>query len=201
MRPDGRDVARVLVFSGHRIDAPDRDSPRFPAEAADEASKLIRAAVNQEKERANAAAVIGFAGGASGGDIIFHEQCEAVSISTTVMLALPPPQFAARSVNDAGPEWTARFDRICDTHPVRVLANATDADPDDLWQRTNVWILDTASGIQADAHTLIAYWDGRGGDGPGGTEEMVLAAHSRGFEVVGVDANGLLDNATSPRGA
>jgi hypothetical protein len=197
LHPDGRDVARVLVFTGHRIDAPERESPRFPTQAADEASRLIRAAVSQEKERANAAAVVGFAGGASGGDIIFHEQCEAVSIPTTVMLALPPRRFAARSVDDAGPEWTARFDRICDTHPVRVLADATDADADDLWQRTNLWILDTAGGIQADANTLIAFWDGSTGDGPGGTEEMVRAAHERGFGVLRLDAKRLLHNATS----
>jgi hypothetical protein len=200
LRPDGR-VARVLAFTGHRIDAPGRESPRFPADGADEASKLIRAAVGQEKESTNAAAVIGFAGGASGGDIIFHEQCEALGIPTTVMLALPPQQFAAESVDDAGPEWTARFARICDTHPVRVLANATDADADDLWQRTNLWILDTASGIQADAHTLIAFWDGKTGDGPGGTDEMVRAARRRGFEVVRLDAKRLLDNLTSPGGA
>jgi hypothetical protein len=201
LRPDGRDAARVLVFTGHRIDAPGRDSPRFPPETADEASKLIRAAVSQEKERANAAAVVGFAGGASGGDIIFHEQCEAIGIPTTVMLALPPRQFAARSVDDAGPEWTARFDRICETHPVRVLAKATDADAEDLWQRTNLWILDTASGIEADAHTLIAFWDGSTGDGPGGTEEMVCAAHERGFGVLRLDAKRLLNNGTSPGGA
>jgi hypothetical protein len=186
---------RVLVFSGHRIDAPDRDSGRFPntAAAADEAAELIRAAICREKRLADGTPVVGFAGGASGGDIIFHEACEELGIPTTVMLALPQDLFAARSVDDAGPAWRARFDRICQTHPVRVLADgATDTYSNDVWQRANVWILRTALAIEADAHTLIALWDGKGGDGPGGTRQMIQAARARGADVVKLDANRLL---------
>jgi hypothetical protein len=155
---------------------------------------MVRMAVGQEKELANAGCVVGFAAAASGGDIIFHEACEALGIPTTVMLALPPRLFAARSVDDAGPDWTARFDRICNTHPVRVLAEdgAADADSADLWQQSNLWILNTALAIDADAHTLIVLWDGRGGDGTGGTEEIVRAARTRGVKVVHLDAKRLL---------
>jgi hypothetical protein len=198
---DARAVARVLVFSGHRIDAPGRQSPRFPSGAAHEAAELIGAVVRHEKELAGAAPVVGFAGGASGGDIIFHETCEELGIPTTVMLGLPPRLFCARSVADAGPEWTSRFDRLCKTHAVRVLGdNATGgADSDDVWQQANLWILETALAVDADVHSLIVLWDGRGGDGPGGTEEMVRAARERGLEVVRLDAGPLAQRAEAER--
>lgn len=197
MNTDNRAIGRVLVFSGHRIDTPGRELPRFPNEAADEAMQLIRAAVREEKELAGTAGVVGFAGAASGGDIIFHETCEELGIPTTVMLALPPRVFAARSVDDAGPDWTARFDRICRTHPVRVLRDGgvTGAGSDDVWQRANLWILETALAVEADAHALIALWDGEGGDGPGGTEEMVRAARECGWKIVHLDAGPLAQHA------
>jgi len=198
---DARAVARVLVFSGHRIDAPGRETPRFPGGAANEAAELIGAAVRREQELADHAPVVGFAGGASGGDIIFHETCEELGIPTTVMLALPPRLFGARSVADAGPEWISRFDRLCKARPVRVLADDAvgEADPGDVWQQANLWILETALAVDADSHTLIALWDGKGGDGPGGTEEMVRAAGERGFEVVRLDAGPLARHAKAER--
>lgn len=203
MRDEAQTVARVLVFSGHRIDAPGRESPRFPSGAAHQAAELISAAVGHELERADAAPVVGFAGGASGGDILFHETCEKLGVPTTMMLALPPRAFCTRSVADAGPEWTARFERLCETHSVQVLADAAagDAESDDVWLRANLWILETALAVDAGAHTLIALWDGKGGDGPGGTEAMVQAATERGFEVVRLDAGPLALHAPPARSA
>ena len=32
--------------------------------------------------------------------------------------------------------------------------------------------------------TLIAVWDGKGGDGPGGTEHMIHTAREKGADVV-----------------
>ena len=203
MNDEARAVARVLVFSGHRIDAPGRKSPRFPRGAAQQAAELIGAAVRHEQNLAVGAPVVGFAGGASGGDILFHETCEQLGIPTTMMLALPPRMFRTRSVADAGPEWTARFERLCETHPVQVLAAAAGGDPesDDVWQRANLWMLETALAVEAGAHTLIALWDGNGGDGPGGTEAMVQAATERGFEVVRLDAGPLALHASRARPA
>jgi hypothetical protein len=189
LRRDDRAVARVVLFSGHRIDAPGRDEARFPADAAERAGELIRDTVRHEREVAGRGEVVGFAGGASGGDILFHEACAELAIPTTVMLALPPEEFAARSVADAGPEWTERFDELCRTHEVRVLPKG---DGEDVWHRANLWMLETAAGVDADAHTLIVLWDGKGGDGPGGTEAMVQEARARGLEVVRLDATQLL---------
>ena len=60
MNDEARAVARVLVFSGHRIDAPGRKSPRFPRGAAQQAAELIGAAVRHEQNLAVGAPVVGY---------------------------------------------------------------------------------------------------------------------------------------------
>ena len=37
--------------------------------------------------------------------------------------------------------------------------------------------------------TLPVLWDGKGGDGPGGTQDMLALAGSRGVRVVRIDAS------------
>ena len=64
----------VLVFAGHRIDSQTREEPRFPANKEDEARRAIKGVVEKELGRVKGK-LVGFAGGASGGDILFHEVC------------------------------------------------------------------------------------------------------------------------------
>jgi hypothetical protein len=160
---------------------------------------MIRAAVAEEQALAGQAPVEGIAGAASGGDILFHEVCAELDIPTSVLLAMPEHDFAARSVADAGPGWMERFRTLCDRVPPQVLSVDGElpewlADRPDysIWQRSNLWILHTAL-VREDADvTLIVLWDGQGGDGPGGTEDMVDIAKRRGVKVVHLDAKELL---------
>jgi hypothetical protein len=48
-----------------------------------------------------------------------------------------------------------------------------------VWQRSNSWMLSNALAIGEGDTTLIALWDGKGGDGPGGTEHMVQSVQER----------------------
>ena len=65
----------------------------------------------------------GIGGGASGGDILFHEVCAELGIPTGLYLAVPADAFCAASVRDAGPEWERRFYALVQKHPeLRVLA-------------------------------------------------------------------------------
>ena len=192
-------AARVMVFSGHRIDPSGRQTPRFPASREEQARAMIRAAVAEERALAAQAPVEGIAGGASGGDILFHEVCAELDIPTSVLLAMPEQDFAARSVADAGPGWMERFRKLCDALPSRVLSVDGElpewlADRPDytIWQRSNLWILHTALAMEHADVTLIVLWDGQGGDGPGGTEDMVDIARRRGVKVVHLDARELL---------
>ena len=189
--------ARVLVFSGHRVDAPDRARPRFPAAAVPKATEMIREAIAHEHELAGDRPVEGIAGGASGGDIIFHEQCAELGIPTTLLLAMPPPAFAAASVADGGPDWMERFRQLCEqlepTEPLSQDGELPDwlAARDDysIWERNNRWTLHTALSRADIDVTLIVLWDGKGGDGPGGTRDMFALAEARGVRIVRLDAS------------
>jgi hypothetical protein len=182
---------RILVFSGHRIDAPGRPQPRFPAAGEEAVAALIRTAVAAEKELAGDRPIEGLAGGASGGDILFHEACAELGIPTSLLLALPRDQFAVESVQDAGPDWMERYRNLCETLDVKVLAASKELprwlaarDGYTIWERNNRWLLHTALSRSDTDITLIVLWDGKGGDGPGGTHDMVELAEARGVRIV-----------------
>jgi hypothetical protein len=56
---------KVMLFSGHMIDAPDRQKPRFPANKEAVAANAIAAAL---KELGASAGDLSICGGACGGD-------------------------------------------------------------------------------------------------------------------------------------
>jgi tetratricopeptide (TPR) repeat protein len=60
-------IPSVVVFTGHMIDRPGRQSQRFPPRL----EKSIAAAIEKELEAMNAG--FGFSGGACGGDVLFLE--------------------------------------------------------------------------------------------------------------------------------
>jgi hypothetical protein len=189
---------RIVVFSGHRIDAPGRPEPRFPPASEAVAAEMIRAAVADEKARAEDRPIEGLSGGASGGDILFHEACAELGIPTSLLLALPRDQFAVESVQDAGPDWMERYRTLCEALAVKVLADSTELprwlaarDGYSVWERNNRWLLHNALSRSDTDITLIVLWDGKGGDGPGGTHDMVRLAESRGVRIVRLDATKL----------
>ncbi len=188
--------SRVLVFSGHRIDARERKRPRFPASSEGKARDMIRRAVVEEQAQGGSQPIMGFAAGASGGDILFHEVCAELGIPTTLLLPLPEDEFAAESVADAGSEWIERFLTLTKRLEVRHLTGLPDwmagNDSYTIWQRGNRWILHTAMSLAEADITLIVLWDGKGGDGPGGTENMVELAKSRHVKTVQLPASELV---------
>lgn len=187
-RPGG-----VLLFTGHRIDDRGRATPRFPAEKESIARQRIHAIVTQERERLGGIA-LGIAGGASGGDILFHEVCSELGIPSRLYLALPRDQFVVASVQSAGPEWVDRFNSLYDRLPVSVLAESRELprwlqakDKYTIWNRNNLWMLHHALANGAARVTLIALWNGERGDGPGGTEDMIQQAKTRGAKTIIID--------------
>lgn len=196
-----RRPARVLVFAGHRIDAPGRTKPRFPANAEPLARQMIQEAVEQECALAGGEPVVGLAGAASGGDIIFHEICGALGIDTELFLVGSRDAFVNASVRDAGPGWVERFNALYTARPNRVLGDSQGTvelprwsrtlDGYSVWKRNNLWLLNHALVHGAERVTLIALWNGEGGDGPGGTADMVERAGGRGAKVIVLDAKRL----------
>ena len=193
--------ARVLLFTGHRVDAPGREKPRFPPAAEGKARAMIREAVEAELAAAGGQ-VIGLAGGANGGDILFNEVCGELGIATSLYLAVPRDLYARASVADGGPDWVKRFDRLLARLPTRVLGDSLElpgwardgsaAGNYSVWERNNRWMLHNALAYGATKVTLIALWNGERGDGPGGTADMVDTARERGARTVILDAKRLL---------
>jgi hypothetical protein len=186
---------RIIVFTGHRID-PDSKKKRFPPDKEPLARKAIKEAVAKELERAGGNA-IGIAGAASGGDILFHEVCEELNIPTQLYLALPREDYIKESVQDAGNEWVQRFNQLYEKKKDRrTLASSKDlpkwlrekGDSYTIWQRNNLWILSNAVALDRAGGginlTLIALWNGKEGDGAGGTKDMVEKAKERGAETI-----------------
>lgn len=198
----GAGPAHAIVFTGHRLDAPGRPEPRFPAAAEEKARGLIHRAVQDAVAAAGGAPVIGIAGAASGGDILFHEECAKLGVETQLYLVVSREDYVRESVADGGPGWVDRFNRLFAGRPYRFLGNSDLAlelpkwlrpwKEYSVWNRSNLWMLHNALAYGAPNVTLVALWNRKGGDGPGGTQDMVKAAEERGVKTVIVDANVLL---------
>lgn len=205
----------VFVFTGHRIDDEEREKSgkgkRFPKEMEGVARDAIRAAIVEELKHLKAGAV-GIAGGASGGDILFHEVCAELKIPTLLYLAVPRADYVIASVQDAGPDWVQRFKDLYDTLERREMAPSKDLPRwlrdrrggYTVWQRGNLWILSNAIALDLKGGgtnlTLIALWNGKAGDGPGGTEDMVAQARRRGAHTILLNTERLfgLEGGTAP---
>lgn len=185
---------RVLLFTGHMIDTPDRAKPRFPPNKVEVARQKIAEAIAAEQQLAGGIAC-GIAGGANGGDILFHQICEKMKIPTRIYLAVPRDLYITASVASAGPEWIEQFNNLVKSHPVRVLHESKELprwlqekSGYNIWQRNNLWNLHNALAMVGGENvTLIALWNGATGDGPGGTADMVQKAQDRGAKTVILD--------------
>lgn len=201
---DAKLTQHNLLFTGHMIDRKDREKqnkkPRFPESKKDLARELIKTEILKVQSKLTPdTQLVGIAGGACGGDIIFHEICRELGISSVMYLALPPDDFVVSSVAFAGREWIARFNTLLAALSHPVLASSKEL-PDwlakrenyDIWQRNNQWLINSALTCGPHNMSLITLWDGKGGDGPGGTEHMVKAAEKLGAAWYPIDANQLI---------
>jgi hypothetical protein len=188
--PPPRD--RVIVATGHRADAPSRPPPgRFPNTPAciDKAKDWLRRILEAEKAE-TMGALSGIAGAASGVDLLFHEVCKEFGIPTKVCLPIPIENYRRQSVADGGPDWIEKFNRLVTSNPPIILSDSDELPPwaagikdYGVFQRGNIWNMqDALLRPNADV-TLVALWNQKAGEGPGGTADMVKLAKSHGAKV------------------
>ena len=199
---------RVLLFAGHMIDQPDRAQPRFPASMQATARQAIRSQIDQAIAAWPAGTrLLGIAGGASGGDLLFHEVCAELQIPTELYLPMAPTAYIAESVRvhpsiDGTPSWIERFHAVmkrCEAAGHFHQLGESDQLPTwasrlhdySIWERNNRWMLQSALAYGADKLTLLVLWDGQGGDAPGGTQHMVEVAEASGAVVRRIDSRAL----------
>ncbi len=183
----------IILFTGHRVDEKGRKAKRFPPNKVGAAKAAIKKAVAAEWKKANGKA-IGIAGGASGGDILFHEVCAELNIPTHLYLALPREDYIRESVQPSGDEWVKRFNDLYQKNKHKREQSWSKDLPAwlrekgekkyTIWQRNNLWTLSNALALDTEGGgtnlVLIALWDKKEGDGPGGTKDMIEQAEEYG---------------------
>src|SRR4051812_9227272 len=159
--------AQVLAVSGDMVDTPDRPASRFPPDQVARVTAEVREVLEEWKVGPGTTVV---AGGARGADIIVCEQAHARGARIVLRLAMEPGVFEERSVALAGTDWVERFRRLLAVADVGVLDGGSG---DDVFARTNAWIVATAKQLASASPHAIVVWNGREGDGPGGTRDFV----------------------------
>ena len=187
----GQPRDRTLVATGHRADAKDRPAPRFPntADCIDKAKAWLRKTIAAEKEKTKGK-ISGIGGAASGTDLLFHEVCEELGIPTKVVLPIPAQEYRRQSVSDGGEDWVEMFNARIAKNPPIILSNSAelpswtkDIAKYGVFQRGNIWAMEDALLRPNADTTLIALWNGKAGDGPGGTADMVRLAEEHGAKI------------------
>jgi hypothetical protein len=165
---------KVVICSGHMMDAPDRETPRFPKEKAE----VVRAKIAQQLERWEiGAGDLAVCGGACGADVLFAEECLQRGAQLRLLLAQEIDDFVRDSVRHAGNDWVQRFHALCEKAEVATQPERLGKAPDDvsIYARTNLWIINTARVEAPDSAKIRALlvWDEKStGDGPGGTSDF-----------------------------
>jgi hypothetical protein len=175
----------VIAFTGHRIDAPGRAAPRFPEALAPAVKERIRQAV------ARAKAGFGYSAASNGGDILFLEVMQEAGLDTYVHLPLPEEEFIRQSVEAPGTgNWLARYREVTAKATEFTCAPRADALAFEYGNRLLVGAAcQHALQLGSEVRSL-AVWDGRPGDGTGGTADFVEMVRGTGRAVEVIDIEG-----------
>jgi hypothetical protein len=186
--PDG--PQKVVLFSGHMIDAPGREKPRFPPDKEPVAAQAIAGALADLHVGPDDLCICG---GACGGDLLFAEAALARSALLEIYIPFDEATFVEKSVDFANKDWRARFlgakaRASLHVQPVEFGPPPSRENPN---ERNNRWMLEAASRFGADRVDFVCLWDGEGGDGPGGTRDMMEEVRNRGGRALWLDTRKL----------
>ncbi|HXU37714.1 MAG TPA: tetratricopeptide repeat protein [Blastocatellia bacterium] len=167
---------KVLVFSGHMIDKPERPEERFPPRKEGEVRDLI---AKQLESWGIGKSDLAICGGARGGDILFAELCADRGAEVWLLFALPENEFLEESVRLADSDWETRFFALRERESVKIFQQAdrlkSPPKGTSAFARNNLWMINTAR-VEADDPKNIyglMVWDEKPtGDGPGGTSDF-----------------------------
>jgi hypothetical protein len=162
------------------IDTPDRAQPRFPPSKEPQVTREIAGLLTSLQA---GPADLAICGGACGGDLIFAERALAYDVPLQLYLPFDVPQFIKTSVDFAGGLWHQRFEAVRKKAYVDVMS-ASRAPSDDStsspYVRNNLRMLERALCFGAGKLEFICLWDGKKGDGPGGTEHLLAEVRQAG---------------------
>ena len=182
-----QNVGRVVAFTGHMVDAPDRPTSRFPQHKVE----AVRQALAEQLKKH--VTVYGFSSAARGSDLLFLEELAKLGGRAQVFLPFPREAFKRTSV---GYGWDDRFEHAISTHEVVELSPEVplpDKHPE-AYAHCNRKIFEAAHAKAKLLHQepiLMTVWDGSSGDGAGGTAEAVRDWQNEGHKAVIIDISKL----------
>jgi class 3 adenylate cyclase len=161
----------VVLFAGHMIDRPGRTPPRFPQDRCPAVAAAIRAWLGGREVG------VGFSSAACGADILFQEALADCAVERRVILPFPEEMFLPTSVDrDGSGAWSERFRAVITAARVVRASRTPLRYPEVSYAYANQLILGLARSraeqLGAPLEALVV-WDGRTGDGGGGTASVV----------------------------
>jgi hypothetical protein len=176
---------RIFLFSGHMIDMPDRETPRFPEDKETIAKQRIAATLAGFDAGSHD---LGLTQGACGGDILFSEACLQRGVKLQFLQPFEEPEFIEKSVSIADADWLNRYRTITsrlETPPLAAPQELGRLPPGmDAYERCNLWLLASALAYGSKKLVFVCLWDGGDGEAPGGTAHMVEEVEKQNGQVI-----------------
>ncbi len=169
---------KVVLFTGHMVDEPGRAQPRFP----DDKQALVAQAIAVALDELGAGPEdLALCQAAAGGDLLFLQAAQARGMRCQVLLPFAEAEFIAHSIDarSHAEVWRERYYSVTQNLrpelPLRTMPEALGPLPEGVnaYERCNLWLLYSALSWGLAKMHLITLWDGGGGDGPGGTAQLV----------------------------
>lgn len=171
----------IIAFAGRRIDAPETDEKRFPAENVGAVREKIRSTLVESDATGLVCAA------ACGADILALEVAGELGLRRRVVLPYAKDLFRKSSVADRPGDWGARYDRIlAEVEASGDLVVNNYAEVEETYFAANHDILDTAEEFAESRKQELAalvVWNGvsRGEDDV--TAHFLEEAKGRGLRV------------------
>ncbi|MFB2970886.1 TRAFs-binding domain-containing protein [Aerosakkonema sp. BLCC-F183] len=183
-------IPRVVVFSGHMIDQPDRTTLRFPPHLESTVYKAILDRLKKLDAR------LGYASAACGSDILFLEAILELKGEIHIVLPYDREQFIKDSVDIVpGGKWVERFEKLLDRATETIVAsNRKLQETNVLYEYANRLLHGLAKMRAEQLETELvplAVWNGQPG-GPGGTASAIEHWQSWGYDVEVIDLESIL---------
>jgi hypothetical protein len=179
--PDNRDIKRSLIFTGHLIDAVDRNEKRFTVGMMTKARNLIQTCLDEEMR--HDAPDIAVTSLAAGGDMIFADEVLKRGIQLIVFLPFEKERFIRESVSynkgkheTTSTDWETEFERIIQLADRVIIGKDTsdgDLNPFELCNRSMLDFALSEAGGDRERVSAIALMRPLEGLKDGGTSHFV----------------------------
>jgi class 3 adenylate cyclase/tetratricopeptide (TPR) repeat protein len=176
----------VVMFVGHMVDQPDRQISRFPQRLEGAVKEAIRSTLRRLDPQ------FAYASAACGSDILFHEAMLERNGEIHVVLPYEKEFFVKDSVElvDSG-DWSSRFERIMGRAvEIQEASKRSQMCGKVSFEFANLLLHGLASihAQQLDTKLIpLGIWDGKPGDGPGGTAGTIERWRAAGLDVEIID--------------